>query len=125
MLSHANLAANSAQMSAHVGHMPYQQERTLGVLPLFHVFALTTVLNYSVDTAAEMILLPRFAMKSFLATCRLTTPTQFFGVPTLYTALHKEPLHGAFESVRVCLTAGTPLPPDVPKKRQSRRKGTR
>lgn len=113
MLSHANLAANSAQMIAHVGHMPDHQERTLGVLPLFHVFALTTVLNYSVDTAAEMILLPRFEMKSFLATAKRTRPTQFFGVPTLYTALNGETLHGEFESVRVCISGGAPLPLEV------------
>ncbi|MFC0204031.1 long-chain-fatty-acid--CoA ligase [Novosphingobium soli] len=113
MLTHANLAANSAQMIAHVGHMPEQQERTLGVLPLFHVFALTTVLNYSVDTAAEMILLPRFEMKSFLATARRTKPTQFFGVPTLYTALNGQQLHGEFDNVRVCISGGAPLPLEV------------
>lgn len=113
MLSHANLAANSAQMIAHVGHMPDRQERTLGVLPLFHVFALTTVLNYSVDTAAEMILLPRFEMKSFLAAAKRTRPTQFFGVPTLYTALNHEALHGEFDEVRVCISGGAPLPLEV------------
>jgi len=113
MLSHANLAANSAQMIAHVGHMPDKQERTLGVLPLFHVFALTTVLNYSVDTAAEMILLPRFEMKSFLATAKRTKPTQFFGVPTLYTALNGQQLHGEFDNVRVCISGGAPLPLEV------------
>ncbi|WP_159982342.1 MULTISPECIES: long-chain fatty acid--CoA ligase [unclassified Novosphingobium] len=113
MLSHANLAANSAQMIAHVGHMPDKQERTLGVLPLFHVFALTTVLHYSVDTAAEMILLPRFEMKSFLATAKRTRPTQFFGVPTLYTALNSQQLHGEFDNVRVCISGGAPLPLEV------------
>lgn len=113
MLSHANLTANSAQMIAHVGHMPDKQERTLGVLPLFHVFALTTVLNYSVDTAAEMILLPRFEMKSFLATAKRTRPTQFFGVPTLYTALNGQQLHGEFDNVRVCISGGAPLPLEV------------
>ena len=120
MLSHANLAANSAQMIAHVGHMPDRQERTLGVLPLFHVFALTTVLNYSVDTAAEMILLPRFEMKSFLATARRTRPTQFFGVPTLYTALNHETLHGEFDQVRVCISGGAPLPLEVRKTFEAR-----
>ncbi|SLJ95213.1 long-chain-fatty-acid--CoA ligase [Novosphingobium mathurense] len=124
MLSHANLAANSAQMIAHVGHMPDEQERTLGVLPLFHVFALTTVLNYSVDTAAEMILLPRFEMKSFLAAARRTRPTQFFGVPTLYTALNHVNLHGEFDSVRVCISGGAPLPLEV-RQRFEERTGVR
>jgi long-chain acyl-CoA synthetase len=116
MLSHANLAANSAQMIAHVGHLPEGQERTLGVLPMFHVFALTTVLNYSVDTAAEMILLPRFEMKSFLDTARRVKPTQFFGVPTLYAALNKVELHGEFDQVRVCISGGAPLPLDIRQK---------
>ncbi|MET1755952.1 long-chain fatty acid--CoA ligase [Novosphingobium sp. RD2P27] len=116
MLTHANLAANSAQMIAHVGHMPDQQERTLGVLPMFHVFALTTVLNYSVETAAEMILLPRFEMKTFLETAKRTKPTQFFGVPTLYTALNGVELHGEFEQVRVCISGGAPLPLEVRQK---------
>jgi len=116
MLSHANLAANSAQMITHVGHMPERQERTLGVLPMFHVFALTTVLNYSVDTAAEMVLLPRFEMKSFLETAKRVKPTQFFGVPTLYAALNGVQLHGAFDQVRVCISGGAPLPLDVRQK---------
>ena len=116
MLSHANLAANSAQMIAHVGHMPERQERTLGVLPMFHVFALTTVLNYSVDTAAEMILLPRFEMKSFLDTAKRVKPTQFFGVPTLYSALNGVDLHGEFDQVRVCISGGAPLPLDIRQK---------
>ncbi|WP_420136446.1 long-chain-fatty-acid--CoA ligase [Sphingomonas sp.] len=114
-LSHANLAANSAQMIAHVGHLPERQERTLGVLPLFHVFALTTVLNYSIDTAAEMVLLPRFEMKQFLKTIRRTKPTQFFGVPTLYSAVNR--LDPAalpdLSTIRVCVSGGAPLPLEV------------
>ena len=114
-LSHANLAANSAQMIQHVGHLPEQQERTLGVLPLFHVFALTTVLNYGVDTAAELVLLPRFEMKQFLATIRRTPPTQFFGVPTLYGAINALPDDEApdMSTIRVCISGGAPLPLEV------------
>jgi long-chain acyl-CoA synthetase len=114
-LTHANLAANSAQMIQHVGHLPEQQERTLGVLPLFHVFALTTVLNYGVDTAAELVLLPRFEMKQFLATIRRAPPTQFFGVPTLYGAINALPDDEApdMSMVRVCISGGAPLPLDV------------
>ena len=115
MLTHANLSANSAQMVAHVGHLPGRQERTLGVLPLYHVFALTAVLDYSVDTAAEMVLLPRFEMKQFLKTLRRTRPTQFFGVPTLYAALNGQPAAAMrpFRAARVCISGGAPLPLEV------------
>lgn len=114
-LSHANLAANSAQMIRHVGHLPEQPERTLGVLPLFHVFALTTVLNYSVDTAAEMVLLPRFEMKQFLDAIRRTRPTQFLGVPTIYSAMIALPEDQMpdFSTVHICISGGAPLPFEV------------
>lgn len=111
MLTHANLAANSAQMKLHVGDHPDVQERTLGVLPMFHVFALTTVLNYSVDTGAEMILLPRFDLKQMLKTIARTHPTQFFGVPTIYVAINGVPQAdlAGFKSIRCCISGGAPL----------------
>ena len=116
-LSHANLAANSAQMLIHVGgeRVGEGQERTIGVLPLFHVFALTAVLNFSVEIAAAMILLPRFDLKQLLATVRRTRPTQFFGVPTIYVALNGVPEARLpdFSTIRCCISGGAPLPLEV------------
>jgi long-chain acyl-CoA synthetase len=115
MLSHANLTANSQQMVLHVGRPPDQQERTLGVLPLFHVFALTTVLNYSVETAAEMILLPRFEMDQFLSTLKRTRPTQIFAVPTIYNAVNQldEARVPRLDFCHTCISGGAPLPLEV------------
>src|SRR5690606_33618467 len=39
MLTHANLAANSMQMRLHNFKERDRQERTIAVLPMFHVFA--------------------------------------------------------------------------------------
>jgi long-chain acyl-CoA synthetase len=115
MLTHANLTANSAQMVVHVGGLRPQQERTLGVLPMFHVFALTTVLNFSVEIGAEMILLPRFEMKQVLNTMKRKPPTQFFGVPTIYVALNGLPDEEVpdLSNVRACISGGAPLPLEV------------
>ncbi|MET0364618.1 MAG: AMP-binding protein, partial [Sphingobium sp.] len=115
MLSHANLTANSQQMLIHCGGERDVQERTLGVLPMFHVFALTTVLNFSIEVGAEMILLPRFEMAQVLATMRRTRPTQFFGVPTIYVALNDLPDDKIpdLSSVRACISGGAPLPMEV------------
>ena len=119
MLSHANLAANSAQMLAHVGDdvgdAGAAQQRTLGVLPLFHVFALTTVLNFSVEIGAEIVLLPRFDMDDLLATLKRKPPTQFFGVPTLYVAINALPDAKVpdLSALRACVSGGAPLPHDV------------
>ena len=37
-------------------------DRVLGVLPLFHVFAMTAVMNFGISQGMEMILLPRFEL---------------------------------------------------------------
>ncbi|HEX7858242.1 MAG TPA: long-chain fatty acid--CoA ligase [Sphingobium sp.] len=114
-LSHANLTANSQQMLIHCGGDRGFQERTLGVLPMFHVFALTTVLNFSIEIGAEMILLPRFEMDQVLSAMRRTKPTQFFGVPTIYVALNDLPDEKIpdLSAVRACISGGAPLPMEV------------
>ncbi len=115
MLTHANLAANSAQMMLHVGEEREVQERTLGVLPLFHVFALTCVLNFGIDTAAELVLLPRFDMDEVLKSIARKPPTQMFGVPTIYNALGSLPDDRLpdLSSVRTSISGGAPLPLEI------------
>ncbi len=115
MLSHAALAANSAQMLAHFGGRAERQERTLGMLPMFHVFALTCVLNYAIESGAELVLLPRFEMKDVLATIRRKPPTQFFGVPTIYAAFNALPEDKVpdLTRTRCCISGGAPLPFEI------------
>ncbi|NKJ01074.1 long-chain fatty acid--CoA ligase [Novosphingobium sp. SG707] len=116
MLSHANLTANSAQMLAHLGHAMSEQERVLGVLPMFHVFALTTVLNFSIEIAAEIVLLARFDLKQMLGTIKRTRPTIIFGVPTIWVAMNNEVAPGEapdLSHLSACVSGGAPLPLDV------------
>ena len=122
MLTHANLAANSAQMILHVGLERDQQERTLGVLPLFHVFALTCVLNFGVDTGAELVLLPRFEMDEVLKTLKRKPPTQVFGVPTIYNAFSQLPDDKVpdLSAVRTSISGGAPLPLEVRRRFEER-----
>jgi long-chain acyl-CoA synthetase len=111
-LTHANITCNGAQVIAGMGLENYGHERVLGVLPLFHVFALTSVMTLSVQTASLMILVPRFELKDLLATIARTKPTMFPAVPTIYTALveaaAKEPV--ALGSIKLCISGGAPLP---------------
>ncbi len=115
MLSHANIVANTDAMLVHVGGETADQDRVLGVLPLFHVFALTNVLTFSTLVGAEMILLPRFEMRQLLATLKRTRPTYFPAVPTIYNALanlddDKVP---DLSTIKVCISGGAPLPIEV------------
>ena len=40
------------------------EERILAVLPFFHVFAMTAVMNLGVSIGAELLLLPRLDLNS-------------------------------------------------------------
>ncbi|EZP48984.1 long-chain-fatty-acid--CoA ligase [Sphingomonas sp. RIT328] len=115
MLSHANIVANTDAMLVHCGGEVPEQDRVLGVLPLFHVFALTNVLTFSTLVAAEMILLPRFELKQLLATLKRTRPTYFPAVPTIYNALANLPAgeRPDLSAIKVCISGGAPLPVEV------------
>ncbi|MFD2234195.1 long-chain-fatty-acid--CoA ligase [Phaeospirillum tilakii] len=118
MLTHANLTANTAQLEAWVAGTGLNagQERMLGVLPLFHVFAMTVVMNLGVSLGCELILLPRFDLDQVLKLIARRRPTVFPGVPTIYTAIN-----GAAEkrtdldlsSLKICISGGAPLPVEV------------
>ncbi len=114
MLSHANLTANLYQVHAWAPVYRPGQERVMAVLPFFHVFALTTVLNAGLTWGAELVLLPRFDIATLLATLRRARPTVFHGVPTLFKAvLDAGATPADLASVKLCISGGAPLPLEV------------
>ena len=115
MLTHANITINCRQVRAHWAGAVPGQERVLAVLPFFHVFAMTSVLNYSVDIAAEIVMLPRFDLKQTLATIAARRITIFHAVPTIYTAINTAAAGGRVRlgSIRFGVSGGAPLPHDV------------
>jgi long-chain acyl-CoA synthetase len=87
MLTHANLTANVQQILHYVGGREPGKDRILGILPLFHVFAMTAVMNLGITIGATMILMPKFDVAAAIAILRRQKPTILPGVPTLFTAL--------------------------------------
>ena len=78
MLTHANLYANAVQTSLWAGVGATRgAERFLGVLPLFHVFGMTGVMNTCLLYASELILLPRFNTAEVLEVIDERKPTVF------------------------------------------------
>ncbi len=115
MLTHANIVANCAQNVAFDPDRKMGQERVLGVLPLFHVFAMTVVMNYAVEIAAEMVLLPRYDLATTLKTLLKTKPTVFPAVPTIYAAISKLAAKEKrdLSCIELCISGGAPLPAEV------------
>ncbi len=115
MLTHANLAANRRQVVAWGQDLKMGQERMLGVLPFFHVFAMSVVMNCAVGVAGEMILLPRFDLQEVLRTIEKTRPTLFPAVPTIFNAIENFEGVDRFDlsSIKLCISGGAPLPVEV------------
>lgn len=115
MLSHANVTANVAQMDHSFPKERDRVERALGILPLFHVFAMTCVMNFGVSIGAELILVPRFDLEDLLKTIARYKPTIFPGVPTLFAAMAaaaaKKPID--LSSILYCISGGAPLPLEI------------
>ena len=116
-LTHANLTCNAMQCWLDLGRRPHGADRVLGVLPLFHVFALNSVMLVGVLTASEMILLPRFELEQVLATIARARPTMFPAVPTIYTALVAAAGQAGravdMGSIELCMSGGAPLPAEI------------
>ncbi len=115
MLTHANVYINARQCALWFPRDTTRQEKMLGVLPFFHVFAMTTVMNWSLTAGAEMILLPRFELKGLLQTIHAKQPTGFSGVPTLFTAIINHPRIADYDlsSLVFSISGGAPLPDEV------------
>ncbi|SFP90179.1 long-chain-fatty-acid--CoA ligase [Sphingomonas rubra] len=118
MLSHANLSANAQQVASLDPERGRGVDRILGVLPLFHVFANTCVLNRTVLTGGEIVMLPRFDAAATLAALARTGATSLPGVPTMFQALldHPDTATTDFSSLRICISGGAPLAAELKQK---------
>jgi len=118
MLTHANVYVNVQQVAAWAPELTYGEECVLGLLPFFHVFALTVVMNFGIAKAAEIIIMPRFSLDEALRLITKTKPTVMPGVPTLFNAIMNHPKINSFDlsSLKFCLSGGAALPVEVKQK---------
>lgn len=126
MLSHANLSANARQVAWLDPDGPTASERIIGALPMFHVFANTCVLNRTVVTGGEIVMLPRFDAGQVLAAITRTRATAMPGVPTMYRALldHPRLSQTDFSSLKFCISGGAPMPPELKERFEAATKAT-
>ena len=120
MLTHQNLSANARQTQG-LDPDPGGEDRIIGVLPLFHVFANTCVMNRTIANGGTIVMLPRFDGGQVLAAIARTSATALPGVPTMYQALLDHPaLPGAhLATLKYCISGGAPLPAEVQAKFES------
>lgn len=117
MLTHQNLTANARQINS-IDPFIDEEDRLMGVLPFFHVFANSAVLNRTVERGGEIVMLPRFDAKQTLKAITRNRITAMPGVPTMYQALldHPDIDKTNFSSLKICVSGGAPLPQELKKK---------
>jgi long-chain acyl-CoA synthetase len=120
MLTHANLSANVEQASlwCGAGLVLTPRDKMLGVIPFFHVFGMTAVMNFAVLRGITIVPLPRFDLQQTLETIAKKRITIFHAVPTIYTAINNHPDRAKYDlsSIRLCISGAAPLPLDVKEK---------
>ena len=89
---------------------------TLAVLPFFHVFGLSSVINVTTRYGGALSIVPRFDPKAVLDALETDRCTVIAGVPTMLHALAEQDITGRdLSRLRVAVSGGASLPEDVMK----------
>lgn len=118
MLTHKNLVSNTIMGIHWMYNCKEGEEVILGVLPFFHVYGMTAVMNLAIMQGHKMVLIPKFDMKMVFEAIKKHKVTLFPGAPTIYIALLNSPLLQKYDisSIQACISGSAPLPVEVQEK---------
>ncbi|MFH0176416.1 4-coumarate--CoA ligase family protein [Streptomyces cacaoi] len=113
MLTHRQIATNLAQLRSAMSAGP--GDRILAVLPFFHIYGLTALMNAPLRQGATVVVLPRFDLESFLAAIQNHRITGLYVAPPIVLALAKHPAVTRYDlsSLRYVVSAAAPLDADL------------
>jgi acyl-CoA synthetase (AMP-forming)/AMP-acid ligase II len=109
MLTHRNLVANVSQCRPLIDLG--ENERIIAVLPFFHIYGLTVLMNQGLAWGGAVVTLPRFDLEDFLRTIQDHKITRAFVAPPILLALAKHPLVDQYDlsSLTAILSGAAPL----------------
>ncbi|AQS69058.1 4-coumarate--CoA ligase family protein [Streptomyces pactum] len=109
MLTHRQIATNLAQLEPLMPAAP--GDRVLAVLPFFHIYGLTALMNAPLRLGATVVVLPRFDLEQFLAAIQNHRITSLYVAPPIVLALAKHPLVADYDlsSLKYVVSAAAPL----------------
>lgn len=113
ILTHKNLFSNARDVAKYLEILT--DDRVIATLPVFHVFALTVVVNAPLLKGATILLVPKFSPSEIFEIAGKQKATVFAGVPTMFNFLYqyKEGNPENFEDLRLAISGGAPLPVQV------------
>jgi acyl-CoA synthetase (AMP-forming)/AMP-acid ligase II len=113
MLTHRNLIAALAQ------HAPIYRlnsdDVTCAVLPFFHIYGTTQILNYSLRAGATMVTLPRFELGTFLSAVATYGVTRGHFAPPIVLTLATAPEVEKYDlsTLKLAMSGAAPLDVEV------------
>jgi 4-coumarate--CoA ligase len=109
MLSHRNLVANIAQIEERIGVDP--DDVVMAVLPFFHIYGMTVLLNLVLQRRATLVTMPRFELDGFLDLMDRHRVTFAFIAPPIAVVLAKHPAveKRDLSALRVAFSGAAPL----------------
>jgi len=115
ILTHANLSKQVQHIAAWFPKFTKGTEIMLGALPFFHVFGLSTAMNFAVYMGWGNILIPKPQPEQLLESIRKFKPTFAPLVPTMYIGMlnHPDINKTDMTSIKGCFSGSAPLPVEV------------
>jgi len=109
MLSHRNLVANVAQCRVNIDLK--NTDRVLAVLPFFHIYGMTVLLNLALKQRATLVTMPRFDLVQFLMNIQTYGCTYLYIAPPIAVALAKHPIVDQYDisTVHTVFSGAAPL----------------
>ncbi|WP_189036336.1 4-coumarate--CoA ligase family protein [Streptomyces daqingensis] len=113
MLTHRNIATNLAQIHPLMPSGP--GDTLLAVLPFFHIYGLTALMNAPLRNGATVVVLPRFELDQFLSAIEAHRVNALYVAPPIVLALAKHPDVDKYDlsSLEYVVSAAAPLDADL------------
>lgn len=113
MLTHRSIGTNLEQLRPFIPMEPGHS--ILAVLPFFHIYGLTALMNVPLRCGATVVVLPRFDLDQFLGVIQEHRITGLYVAPPIVLALAKHPAVGDYDlsSLEYIVSAAAPLDADL------------
>jgi acyl-CoA synthetase (AMP-forming)/AMP-acid ligase II len=91
VLTHRNLVANLLQVQAMGTHVS-SSSKILAVLPFFHIYGMTCMMNQGIHARAAVVTMPKFDLAEFLRIISEYRVDRVYVAPPIAVALAKHPM---------------------------------
>ncbi|KAF0555170.1 acetyl-CoA synthetase-like protein [Gigaspora margarita] len=115
-ITHTNIAVNLTQLISSDRKLG-PHSRIMGILPFFHIYALTAILHAPLIHGATVVVLSSFSIKTFCESIQTYKINHIYAVPPIILRLINDPLVQQFDlsSVNLVISAAAPLSDELEK----------